>query len=216
MEINAMMKLRTLGIGMILVFGAVMTLGCGEIVYQVGTTPPPSPPEAAPEPPPPPPPPPPPEPEPAPLVEVKGDEIKINDKINFAKSSAEIESSSANLIASIANVMKANPKIDFVEVAGHASKEGDEYYNRNLTQRRADAVLHAIAAQGVDKSRMRAVGYGYYCELQPDNHDMNRRVEFKILRNNGADTAVKGGGCSASDAKGLTAKPIPATAPKSE
>lgn len=148
-----------------------------------------------------------------PLVEVKGLEIKINDKINFAKGSAEIDSSSNTLIENIANVMKKHPDIDFIEIAGHASKEGDEFYNRNLTQKRAKAVMDALVAQGVEKTRMRAVGYGYYCELQADNHEVNRRVEFKILRRAGKDTSVKHGGCEAGDAKGLGAKPIPADAP---
>ena len=105
--------------------------------------------------------------------------------------------------------------IDFIEVAGHASKSGDEYYNRTLTQRRATAVMDALVGQGVEKNRMRAVGYGFYCELQPGNDDANRRVEFKILRRAGNDTSVKGGGCEAADAKGLSGKAIPASAPSS-
>ncbi len=216
-----MLKLRPLGIAMALVLGATGVVlgssGCGgEALVQVGTTPPPAPPAPPPPPEPEPVAAPEPEPEPPPLVEVKGDEIKINDKINFAKNSAEIEASSNNLIENIANVMKKHADIDFVEVAGHASKEGDEFYNKNLTQRRAKAVMDALVALGVEKNRMRPVGYGFYCELQPDNHEVNRRVEFKILRRAGKDTAVKGGGCAASDAKGMTAKPIPADAPKTE
>ena len=206
-----MCKLRALGIGMILVFG-VMATACGEIVYQVGTVPPPAPP-AAPAPTPEPPPPPPPEPEPAPLVEVKGDEIKINEKINFAKGSSEIESSSTKLIESIANVMKKNPNINFVEIAGHASREGSDATNKALTKARAEAVLKALEAQGVEKNRMRSAGYSFHCELNPDNPEANRRVEFKILKNNGALTSTKSGGCDAATAKGMAPQPVPATAP---
>lgn len=151
-----------------------------------------------------------------PLVEVKGTEIKINDKINFDKGSAEIDSSSNELIENIANVLKKHDDIDFIEIAGHASKEGDEFYNRNLTQQRARAVMNALADLGIERNRMRAVGYGYYCELQPDNHEVNRRVEFKILRRKGKDTGTEFGGCEAAKAKGLIPKAIPATAPKSE
>ena len=209
-----MLKLRPLGIAMTLVLGsAAMGLAAcgGEVVVQVGSTPPPSPP--APPATPPAPPEPPKEPEPPPLVEVRGDEIKINDKINFEKNRAEIDPSSNTLIENIANVMKKHADIDFVEVAGHASKEGDEFYNKRLTQQRAKAVMDALVALGVQKERMRAVGYSYYCELQPDNHEVNRRVEFKILRRAGKETSVKFGGCDASTAKGLGPKPIPASAP---
>lgn len=151
-----------------------------------------------------------------PLVEVKGLEIKINDKINFDKGSADINPSSNTLIENIANVMKKHNDIDFIEIAGHASNEGDEFYNRNLTQRRAKAVQKALADLGVENNRMRAVGYGYYCELQPDNHEANRRVEFKILRRAGKDTSVKSGGCEAAEKKGITPQAIPASAPKTE
>jgi len=155
-----------------------------------------------------------------PLVEVRGLEIKINDKINFAKGSAEIDSSSNTLIENIANVMKKHPDIDFIEIAGHASNEGNEMYNRGLTQRRAKAVLDALANLGVARNRMRAAGYGFYCPLDPGDSEAafekNRRVEFKILRRAGKDTGVAGGGCEAADAKGLKPAPIPATAPKTE
>lgn len=218
MENKVMLKLRPLGIAMTLMLGASTALGLnacgGEVMVQVGSSPPPSPP--APPPPPPPPEEPPPPPEPPPMVEVRGDEIKINDKINFAKNSAEIEASSNTLIENIANVMKKHKDIDFVEVAGHASKEGDEFYNKNLTQKRAKSVMDALIALGVEKERMRPVGYGFYCELEADNHEINRRVEFKILRRAGKETNTKFGGCEASEAKGLGPKPIPATAPKTD
>lgn len=208
-----MLKLHKLAIGILLAYGAVATAGCGETVYQVGTTPPPAPPPApaAEEPPPPPPPPPPEAPK---LAEVTDSEIKINDEIKFANNSHEIDPSSNKLIEAIANVMKNNPDVDFIEIAGHASKSGDANYNKVLTQKRSQAVLDAIAAKGVEKNRMRAAGYGFYCAT--GNEATDRRVAFVILRRNGVDTSQRGGGCQAADAKGLAAKPIPATAPKTK
>ena len=208
-----MLKLRTLGFGLALVLVGVMAAGCGEVVYQVGTTPPP-----APEAPPPPVAEPEPEPEAAPeapkIAEDTGEEIKITQQINFANASAEIESSSMNVIEAVANIMKEKPDINFMEVAGHASNSGSAFYNQQLTQRRADAVMQALIAKGIEPNRMRAVGYGFYCELSAGNDDANRRVEFKVLRRKGNPTSYQGGGCPAADAKGLRAKPIPASAPQ--
>jgi outer membrane protein OmpA-like peptidoglycan-associated protein len=149
-----------------------------------------------------------------PMVEVRGSEIKINEKIMFAKNSEKIEEQSNPLLQNIADVMKKHVDIDFVEIAGHASAEGDDFYNRNLTDRRAKAVMKRLVELGVDAGRMRAVGYGFYCPLDQgeseEANEKNRRVEFKILRRGGTETSVKYGGCEAADKKGLTAKPIPA------
>ena len=209
-----MSKLRRVGIGAALLLVGVMAAGCGEVVYQVGTTPPP-----APEPPPPPPPPPPVVVQ-APVVEAPkiaqdtGDEIKITQQINFANNSDEIEPGSRPVIEAVANVMKEHPDINFLEVAGHASKTGSAAINTPLTNRRATAVMNALIALGVDANRMRAVGYGFYCPLDGGNEDANRRVEFKVLRRGGKDTAYKWGGCDPAKAKGIQQKPIPASAPK--
>ncbi len=67
-----------------------------------------------------------------------------------------------------------------IEVAGHTDSTGSEYYNRQLSMRRAEAVKNALIQQGVSPSRINAVGYG---ESQPvsSSHAMNRRVELIIM-----------------------------------
>ena len=221
-----MLELNVRGVRMVLMLGAfiarvfpavlpaVIAAGCGETIYRVGTESPLWPPDE--------------ElqhavpsrapararvPERIPVVEVRGDEIKINDSVNFANNSAEIESSSYQLVEQIGNVMKDHMDIDFVEIAGHASRIGDAVYNQTLTQRRATAVMNGLIEQGIEHTRMRARGYGFYCELKPGDDDANRRVEIKILRRAGKDTSVKGGGCEEADSKGLVADPVPKTAP---
>jgi OOP family OmpA-OmpF porin len=70
------------------------------------------------------------------------------------------------------------------EVAGHTDAVGSDAYNQNLSERRAGSVRSYLVDQGVDASRMTAVGYG---ESQPvaDNGTAagraeNRRVELRI------------------------------------
>jgi len=67
-----------------------------------------------------------------------------------------------------------------IEVAGHTDSTGPEEYNRQLSQRRAEAVKNALVQRGVDPARVTTVGYG---ESQPisSNHAMNRRVEIIIV-----------------------------------
>jgi outer membrane protein OmpA-like peptidoglycan-associated protein len=150
-----------------------------------------------------------------PKVAIVKDEVKITDKILFAFARAEIDKSSEELIKTIAQVIKDNPQVEFVEVAGHADKVGDDVGNVTLTKRRAEAVVKALVALGVDRNRVRAAGYGRYCPIDAGDTDeareKNRRVEFKIMRMNGKDTGVPLG-CAEAVAKGIKPAGVPATA----
>lgn len=70
-----------------------------------------------------------------------------------------------------------------IEVAGHASDEGDDYYNVDLSQRRANAVRRYLIDQGVSPARIIARGYG---DSAPESANTdasgrreNRRVEVR-------------------------------------
>ncbi|MFO7870876.1 MAG: OmpA family protein [Kiritimatiellia bacterium] len=80
-------------------------------------------------------------------------------------------------------------------VEGHADrrKESDYDYNMKLSERRAQAVMNYLAEKGgIDKSRMKAVGYGFSRPKAPndpeDGNPVNRRVEVYIR---GADEAIE-------------------------
>jgi len=141
-----------------------------------------------------------------PKVTVTKTEIKIDEKILFAFGKASIDSASEGLLKEIADVMKANPQVEFVEVAGHADKIGNDNINADLTKRRAAAVVEALEKRGVDRKRMRAQGYGRYCPIDPADteaaREKNRRVEFKIIRMGGKDTGVTIG-CPQAAARGI-------------
>jgi OOP family OmpA-OmpF porin len=136
---------------------------------------------------PPPPPPPPPEPEPERRVELAGDRINIKEKIQFGYNSDKILQESFSLMDEIAQVMKENPQIKKVEIGGHASSEGSDAYNRELSDKRAKAVMaYLVGKGGIDASRLTAKGYGESKPLvTPDDteakKEKNRRVEFLIL-----------------------------------
>jgi outer membrane protein OmpA-like peptidoglycan-associated protein len=151
-----------------------------------------------------------------PKVMIVGNEVKITEKIMFAFGKADIDKASDELIKNIAQVIKENPQIEFLEVAGHADKVGNDYVNVQLTKNRAGAVVKALETLGVEKIRMRAAGYGRYCPIDPGDteeaKEKNRRVEFKIMRMKGKDTGIELG-CAEAAAKGIKPAGVPATAP---
>ncbi|HIN86554.1 MAG TPA: hypothetical protein EYN06_08745, partial [Myxococcales bacterium] len=130
-------------------------------------------------------------------VIMKGDQIVVLDKIYFKSARAVIKKNSYDVVNSVAQVLKAYPGIKLVEVQGHTDKRGSARRNKQLSQRRAQAVVKHLAGQGIDKSRLRAVGYGESKLLLPNarspkEHARNRRVQFVIVENSAAIKVKEG------------------------
>jgi outer membrane protein OmpA-like peptidoglycan-associated protein len=68
-------------------------------------------------------------------------------------------------------------------VAGHTDAKGSAQHNKQLSQRRAEAVKGYLVSKGIDANRLDAVGYGSEHPLAPDRPEdpSNRRVEIKDL-----------------------------------
>ena len=75
-----------------------------------------------------------------------------------------------------------------VEISGHTDAIGNDKFNKQLSQRRANAVVDYLAKKGIDRRRLTAVGYGEEKPLasnddEEEGRELNRRVEFRILGN---------------------------------
>ncbi len=127
-------------------------------------------------------------------------------KIEFDVGSAELAPSAQQTVADVAKVLKEHPEISRLEIEGHASRQGDERYNVDLTERRARAVAAALQRQGVPGSRLVAVGYGEYCPAVETADEVdepqNRRVILKTVVVNGVWQSVQRG-CWTAKVKGI-------------
>jgi len=87
-------------------------------------------------------------------------------------------------------------------VEGYASAEGDDFYNKQLSDRRAKAVMKYVVAHGVDDSRLVAKGFGEESPIASNDteegREKNRRVEFNILERGPAPESVAAAGASGS------------------
>ncbi len=117
-------------------------------------------------------------------AEVVGREIRIKSTIYFNPASATLDlPRSRRAIRAVVQVMHENPGIK-VEVRGHTDNQGEPAANRQLSLKRAQAVVDAMVGMGIDRDRLEAKGFG---ETRPiaDNktaagREANRRVEFVI------------------------------------
>jgi len=84
------------------------------------------------------------------------------------------------------NMLSENTRL-IVEISGHTDNIGTKEYNKQLSLRRANAVVSVLTRRGIDPARIMAAGYG---EEQPlvsndderEGREINRRVEFKVMR----------------------------------
>ncbi len=91
------------------------------------------------------------------------------------------------------SITELNKIVDFltkmpdvkVEIGGHTDSDGTALYNKQLSQRRAQAVVSYLIGQGIGKSRLSGKGYGAEKPVKPndseENKQANRRIEFKII-----------------------------------
>ena len=109
--------------------------------------------------------------------------IFITDKISFERRSAEPTEKSKVLIENLSNILKQNPKFT-IEIGGHTDSRGNKELNKKISQDRANRVKEILESFGIDKNRIKAVGYGNERPIAQDDEnglsEINRRVEFII------------------------------------
>ncbi|MFN0037845.1 MAG: OmpA family protein [Saprospiraceae bacterium] len=88
----------------------------------------------------------------------------------------------------VVDLMKKYPDMK-IELSSHTDSRGNDAYNEDLSQRRANSAVAWIVAKGITTDRIVAKGYGEKqlqngctndVECSEDDHQLNRRTEFKI------------------------------------
>jgi OmpA family len=81
------------------------------------------------------------------------------DQMPFDTGQATLEPASLEQLRNIALILKAYPNVK-IRIGGYTDNTGHAASGMKLSQARADNVMAALAALGVDPSRMTAKGYG--------------------------------------------------------
>ena len=101
--------------------------------------------------------------------------------INFETGKADIKPGSQEIIDQIVQMLKDNPDLK-ISIEGHTDNVGTAQSNQTLSENRAKAVMDAVIAKGIDKSRLSSKGWGQTKPIADNKTEegraKNRRVEI--------------------------------------
>lgn len=104
--------------------------------------------------------------------------------INFEPYSSEIPEINKSILDQAAALIRRAPQVNLV-IEGHTDNVGTAQDNKELSVKRAQAVMKYLIQQGVDPAKLQAVGMGAEKPIAdnstPEGQFKNRRIEFTVL-----------------------------------
>ena len=123
------------------------------------------------------------------VLDTVQNDFRVNN-IFYEFNDASIRSESVAALDSVVNFMKDNPSIS-IEIYSFTDNKGTPEFNMALSQRRAQSVVDYLEKNGVDRGRMKAIGFGNSNPVanekdengndNPRGRQKNRRTEFRII-----------------------------------
>ncbi len=118
-----------------------------------------------------------------------GEAIPFLLNIYYDFNSSSVRSDANSELEKLYNLLSANRNL-VVEIGSHTDARGSSRYNKNLSQRRAESVVGWLVDRGLERSQLKARGYGETQNVNncadnvpcsEEEHQMNRRTEFRII-----------------------------------
>lgn len=119
-----------------------------------------------------------------------GSKVVLNN-IFFDFDKATLRNISNVELSKLFKLLTKNPGM-VVEISGHTDSKGSEEYNVKLSEERAQSVVNYLIEKGINKNQMVAKGYGKSDPAanninadgsdNPENRQLNRRAELKIIK----------------------------------
>jgi len=124
----------------------------------------------------------------------EGIQVTFDSGLLFDFDSDRIRPDAAANLNELARSFTKYPNSDLL-IVGHTDSRGDDAYNMNLSQRRANAAAAYLRAQGVPAARIRTSGRGEMEPVASNASDagmqQNRRVEIAIYASEAYRNQVK-------------------------
>ncbi|WP_375559426.1 OmpA family protein [Bernardetia sp. OM2101] len=114
----------------------------------------------------------------------KGKSITLKN-IYFENGNATLKPESYQMLEEVAGFLNENQSIS-LEIIGHTDNVGTASQNLILSKERAQSIIDFLIEKGVEKTRLKANGYGQERPIasnddEKEGRELNRRIEVKVL-----------------------------------
>jgi outer membrane protein OmpA-like peptidoglycan-associated protein len=107
-------------------------------------------------------------------------------EVGFPGGGIELDAQAKRKLDTVLAYMKADPTVNSIQLDGHSDNSGNRLTNRDLSRRRALAVMDYLKAQGVPEEQVTVRFHGEQYPLVPNtnnaNRARNRRVNIQLER----------------------------------
>lgn len=111
--------------------------------------------------------------------------VLSDDSVKFPTDRHSLSPEAEQRLAELAERLKGENRNVYLEIQGYTDASGDEAYNEELGEARAEAVRRSLSLQGIALNRMATISYGEAMPVAPNDtpegRAQNRRVAIVVL-----------------------------------
>ena len=119
------------------------------------------------------------------LLPMNFDQVRMT-QVGFPGGGYELDAAAKNRLNTILAYLKADPTVNHIELDGHSDNSGNRLNNRDVSRRRALAVMEYFKARGIPEEQMvmrfHGEQYPVVPNTSPANRARNRRVNIQLER----------------------------------
>jgi outer membrane protein OmpA-like peptidoglycan-associated protein len=119
------------------------------------------------------------------LLPMNYDQVRQT-QVGFSGGGVDLDASARARLDVILDFMKADPSVNHIELDGHSDNSGNRLTNRDMSRRRAMAVMDYLKAKGIKEQQITLRFHGERYPLAPNttaaNRSRNRRVNIQLER----------------------------------
>nr|WP_218583800.1 OmpA family protein [Pseudomonas akapageensis] len=119
------------------------------------------------------------------LLPMNYDQVRQT-QVGFPGGGVDLDASGRARLDVILDFLKADPSVNHIELDGHSDNSGNRLSNRDMSRRRALAVMDYLKAKGIPEQQITMRFHGERYPVAPNtsaaNRSRNRRVNIQLER----------------------------------